>query len=92
MPSRKFHGDERLPVLLSDVMNCADVWVIQRGRRLCFALKAGECLRVAGNFFRKKLEGDEAVEPGILGLVDHTHAPATELFQDAVVRDGLPEK
>ena len=29
------------------------------------------------------------MELGVLGLVDHTHAAAAELFEDAVMRDGL---
>jgi hypothetical protein len=27
----------------------------------------------------------------IFGLVNHTHAPTAEFFDDAIVRDGLPE-
>jgi hypothetical protein len=26
---------------------------------------------------------------GVLRFVDHTHTPASELFKDAVMRDGL---
>jgi hypothetical protein len=85
-------ANERLPVLLSDVMNCADVWVIQRGRGLCFALETGECLLVAGNLLGQELQCDEAVKPRVLGFIDHTHTAATELFQDAVVGDGLPDE
>jgi hypothetical protein len=39
-----------LAILLANVVYGADVGVIQRGRGLGFALKTGECLRVAGNF------------------------------------------
>jgi hypothetical protein len=46
---QKLHSDERLPVLLANVVNRADVWVIQYGRGLGLTLKAGECLRVTGN-------------------------------------------
>jgi hypothetical protein len=34
---------------------------------------------------------DKAVEPDVLGLVHHTHAATTELFDDAVGRDGLAD-
>ena len=44
----KFHGDERLPVLLANVVNRADVGMIQRRCSLRFALKAGESLRDRG--------------------------------------------
>jgi hypothetical protein len=32
------------------------------------------------------------VKPRILGFVDNTHTPATELFDDAVMEDGLLEE
>ena len=50
-----FHGDEGLSVLLADVVNRADIGMIQCGRGLCFALETGECLRVSGNFLRQEL-------------------------------------
>jgi len=50
-----FHGDERLPVLFADIVNCADVGMIPRGRGLCFALETSECLSVSGNFLRQEL-------------------------------------
>ena len=38
-----------------------------------------------------ELQGDEAVQPGVLGLVHHSHAAPAELLDDAVVRDGLAD-
>ena len=87
---QKLHGDERLAVLLADVVNRADVGMIQRGSGLRFALKAGERLRVAGNLVGQELERDEAVQARVLGFVNDTHAAAAELLDDAVVRDGWP--
>ena len=40
---------------------------------------------------RQELERDESLELGVLGLIDRTHAAATEFFRDAVVRDGLAD-
>jgi hypothetical protein len=31
------------------------------------------------------------MQPGVFGLVDHSHSAATELFYDAVVRNGLSD-
>src|SRR2546422_6986453 len=40
-----------------------------------------------GNFLRRQhLDGDEAVQVGILGLIDHTHPALGQLLEDLVVR------
>jgi len=44
-----------------------------------------------GNFLRQKLEGDETVQTRIFSFVDYAHAPATDFFNDAVMRDGLAD-
>ena len=85
---QKLHGDEGVAVVLADVVNRADVGMIQRRRGLRLALKTSERLRIARHVIRKELQRDEAVQPGVFGLVDHTHAAAAELLDDAVVRDG----
>ena len=88
---QKLHGDERLAVLLANVINRADVGVVQCGCSLRLALKTGERLRVTGHFLRQELERDEAMQPRVLSFIDHTHAATTELLDDAVVRDGLAD-
>src|ERR1035438_5218071 len=56
------HDDESATALLTDVMDGADVGVIQRGGCLRLALKAGKRQRIAGQFFGEKLEGDRSEE------------------------------
>jgi hypothetical protein len=41
---------------------------------------------------RKEFQRDLALELGVLGTINHAHATAAKLFEDAVVRDGLPCK
>src|SRR5437879_13358425 len=65
--------------------------MIQGRRGLGLALKAGERLRVAGDVFREKFEGDEAMQARVFSLIDHAHAATAEFFDDAVVRDGLAD-
>jgi len=65
--------------------------MIQGGRGLRFALKAGECLRIFSNLIRQELQGDKAMQLYVLSLVDHAHAAATQLLDDAVVRNGLAD-
>src|ERR1700730_15018190 len=51
---QKLHGDERLPVLFANVIDRADVRVVQSGCGLSFAAKTGKRLRVAGNLLGQK--------------------------------------
>jgi len=86
---QEFHDDERLPVLLADVMDGADAGMVQRGRRLSLALEAGQSLRVPSYLWRQKLERHKTVKTGVLCFVNHTHATAAEFLNDAVVGDRL---
>ena len=88
---QKLHGDERMTFVLADFVDRADVGMVQGRRSTRLAPKAFESLRVLGKFVRKKFQGNEAPELGVFGLIDHTHAAAAELFDDAVVRDGLAD-
>jgi hypothetical protein len=56
---------------------------------LCFSLKTSQGLLVPGDFIGQKLQRHEAVQPGVLGFVNNTHASATEAFHNAVVGDSL---
>ena len=88
---QKLHGDERLAVVLADLVDRADVRMVQRRRGTRFAPEAFQRLRVAGHFLGQELQGHEAAKVGVLGLVDHTHPAAAELLDDAVMRDGLAD-
>ncbi len=86
----KFHGDEGFAVLLADIVDGADVGMIEGGGGLGFALEAGESLRVFGDVVGEELERDETVQADVFSFVNDTHAAAAEFFDDAVVGDGLP--
>jgi len=88
---KKFHGDEGAGVFFADVVDGADVGVIESGGGFGFAAEAGEGLRVVSDFGREKFEGDEAVEACVLSLKDNAHAATTEPLKDAIVRYGLTE-
>ena len=88
---QKLHGDERLPVLFANIVDSADVGMVQGRRRLGLALEAGQSLRIAGYLVGQKLEGDEAMQPRVFGLVDHAHAPAAQPLDNSVVRDSLAD-
>ena len=86
------HGDEGAAVLLADVMNGADVGMIQRGRGSRLALEPAQRLSVARQIVRQELQRDEAMEPGVLRFVHDAHAAAAELLDDAVVGEGLADQ
>ena len=45
-----------------------------------------------GSGFGKELQGHEAIEQSVLSFVDDAHSAATELFQDAEMRNGLSDE
>ena len=79
-------------VLFTDVVDGADVGMVQRRRRLGFAPEASQGDRVAGDFIRQKLERHKAVQARVFGFVDHTHTAAAQLLDDAIVRNGLTDQ
>jgi hypothetical protein len=76
-------------MLFADVVDGADVGVVEGGSSLGLALKASQSLRVAGDLVGQEFEGDKPAQAGVFGLVDHTHAAATQSFEGAVMGEGL---
>jgi hypothetical protein len=88
---QKLHCDKRLLVALADLINRADVGMIQGRSRPRFPTKSFQRLRVISHIIGKELQSDEASKMGVLGLVNHTHPAPAEFFDDAVVRNRLPD-
>ena len=86
-----FHDDEGTSVLLANVIDGADIGMVQARSGLGFAAKAAKGVRIVGDIIGKELEGDEAVQAQIFGLVDDAHPAATEFFNHFVVRDSLAD-
>src|SRR5215467_1062242 len=85
----KFHGDERAPVLLADVIEGADAGMIENGNGAGFAAKALQRLRVTDQIFGQEFQRNRAVQAGVERFVDHTHSSGAEPFGDAKVGDVL---
>ena len=66
--------------------------MVERRGGARFTLKALNRLGVAGETFRQEFQRHETAELGVLRLVNHAHAAATEFFDDAVVRDGSTDQ
>src|SRR5437870_11367639 len=83
------HGDECTAVVIAYVVNGADVRMIQAGSGLRLAAEAAEQMLIGGDVIGKKFESNETAETGVLGLINHSHSAAAELFDHLVMRDGL---
>ncbi len=88
---QKFHGDEGAPAFFADIVDGANVGMVQSGSGFSFAAETFQGLAVLGNVGRQKLECDKAVEPGVFGFVDNAHTAATQFLDDAVVRNALTD-
>jgi hypothetical protein len=85
-------NQERMAVLLPDLIDGADIGVVEGRSSLSFSLETSQCLGVSGDLVRQELQGNKTIERSVFGLVDHTLPAATELLDNAVVRDGLAQQ
>jgi hypothetical protein len=90
-PVQKLHGDERLLAVLADLVDGADIGMIESRRGTRLATKPLQGLGVAQQFIRQEFQRHGAAQIGVLSLVDNAHAAAAKRIDDAVVRDGLAD-
>ena len=83
----QLHGDERLAVLFADLVNRADVRMIERRRRPRLEPEALGRLRAALQIAWQELQRDVPAKRQILGLIDDAHAARTDAAQDPIVGD-----
>ena len=65
--------------------------MIQRRSRPRFPSKALKRLLVAGDVVGQEFECDEPSQLRVFGFVHHAHAAAPQLFDNVVMRNGLPD-
>ena len=76
---------------LADLVNRADVGMIESGRGLGLVDKSLVGVLVAGEIGRQEFQGHVALERGVVSLVDHTHPAFAEFFDDFVMGYGLAD-
>ena len=89
----QLHHEERRALVLADVVQRADVGVVQAGDGPRFAREARAALSVGAQFCGEDLDGDRAVEAGVAGLVDLAHsarADAVDLVRTEAGRARHP--
>ena len=67
-----------------DIEQCADVRMIQRSNGAGFAFEAGAEVFALRDVIRQDFDGDGAVQPGVAGFIDLTHAARAEGREDFV--------
>ncbi len=87
----QLHRDEGAPFKFANVVDGADIGMVQRGSGASFAAEALDGLRILRDIVGKKFERDTASEPGVLGLIDYAHASAANLFGNGVMGNGEAE-
>ena len=88
-PVDELHGDEDLAAKLTDVVDGDDGGVGELGESLGLAEEAGVALGVAGGVGVEELEGDAAVEGGVVSGEDDAHATRAEGVEDDVAAEDL---
>ena len=88
---QELHNEERMAVMLPDLMNRADIGMIESRGRLRLPLETSQCWGISGDLVRQELQGNKAMQGDVLRLVHHAHAATAQLLDDAVVRDGLAD-
>jgi hypothetical protein len=64
-----FHHDEQLIVNFLDGVDGGDVGMVQGGSRLRFDFETLAFFLAGGNLSRQEFDGNEALEPGVLGFL-----------------------
>ena len=92
LPVTVGHGDERPTVFgLADLVDRADVGVIQSGRGPGFPQKASLGSLFSAEVRRQELQRHEPVQLEVPGLVDHSHTALAEALEDLEMRDRLAD-
>src|SRR6185503_14373078 len=81
------HHDEGRVTFFADFMDCADIWMIERCRRLRFSKEPFLCLLVADRSRWQHFDCYFAIELDVLRKVHLAHTTRTELPNDSVVRN-----
>ena len=77
--------------IVSDVVQRADVGVIERRNRARLPLEALAEFRSRRGLSDDDFDGDDAIETRVAGLVDLAHAAFAELGDDAIGTEGCAD-
>jgi hypothetical protein len=88
LPFKQLHGDERALFGFADVVDRADMRVVQGRGCTRLSLETLQRHRISLGVLGKELKRNAAAEPGVFGLVHHPHATTAQLLEDPVMRSA----
>ena len=83
-PIHVLHDEVVNPVLFTDVVECADVRVVQAADSFGFALEPFTQISAVGKMFGKDLDGNGTVQTGVGGAIHLSHTARAQLIADLV--------
>ena len=84
LPVEMRHDEEVRAVGVADVVDAADMRMIERRDGARLALEPRAQVGIAGDVRREDLDGDAAIEPRVAGFVDFAHAASTQRADDFI--------
>jgi hypothetical protein len=87
LPLHPLHDDERLTFVLANIVDRADVGMVQCGCRPRFDSEAFDGLSIARQFLGDELECDRPAKAGVVGAVHDAHATGSQLIDHPIVSD-----
>src|SRR5579872_824004 len=82
------HGDEGMALRFTDVVDGAYIGMVQRTGGASLAAESADRGWILREPLGQELQRNQATESNVASFVNHSHSAASELFENAVVRDG----
>ena len=83
-PFDQFHHQREGPARRFQAMDVRDVWMVQHRQDFSFTPESGEPLHISGQRSRQHLDGDLALQVGVGGAIDLSHAACADGGQDLI--------
>ena len=80
----QFHDDGEIAVRLVELVDGDDVRMIEAGRGAGFLREAGAQRLIVVQLADHLLDGDDAVEDGVVALVNHAHRSLADALDDGI--------
>ena len=89
LAAEALHRDEQVFFVLANLVDRANVGMIEGGGGASFSAETLQRLRILQGLLGQELQSYQSSQTNVLGLVDDAHSSAAKLFNDAVMRDGF---